>query len=43
MKAIYDIAKVYRTPFISGKDSMFNDFKGYDADNNRLVCVASNP
>jgi phosphoribosylformylglycinamidine synthase len=34
MKAIYDIAKVYRTPFISGKDSMFNDFKGYDTDNN---------
>ncbi|HPD82631.1 MAG: AIR synthase-related protein [Alphaproteobacteria bacterium] len=34
MAAIYHLAKTYRTPFISGKDSMFNDFKGYDADNN---------
>lgn len=31
MEAIYELAKVYGTPFISGKDSMFNDFKGYDA------------
>ncbi|PZQ44469.1 MAG: phosphoribosylformylglycinamidine synthase [Micavibrio aeruginosavorus] len=30
-EAIYDLAVVYQTPFISGKDSMFNDFKGYDA------------
>ena len=29
-KACYDYAVTYRTPFISGKDSMFNDFKGYD-------------
>ncbi|HBR68189.1 MAG TPA: phosphoribosylformylglycinamidine synthase [Rhodospirillaceae bacterium] len=29
--AIYDLAVLYETPFISGKDSMFNDFKGYDA------------
>ena len=29
-KACYDYALVYETPFISGKDSMFNDFKGYD-------------
>ena len=28
--ACYDYALVYQTPFISGKDSMFNDFKGYD-------------
>lgn len=30
-KTIYEIAVKYGTPFISGKDSMFNDFKGYDA------------
>ncbi len=29
-KACYDYAVGYGTPFISGKDSMFNDFKGYD-------------
>ena len=26
----YDFAVAYGTPFISGKDSMFNDFRGYD-------------
>ncbi len=31
-KACYDIATAYGTPFISGKDSMFNDFRGYTAD-----------
>ncbi|MEM6810990.1 MAG: AIR synthase-related protein [Pseudomonadota bacterium] len=31
---IYHLAKRYQTPFISGKDSMFNDFKGYDENNN---------
>ena len=30
----YDGATGFVTPFISGKDSMFNDFSGYDADNN---------
>jgi len=30
VKACYDYAVGYGTPFISGKDSMFNDFKGYD-------------
>jgi phosphoribosylformylglycinamidine synthase subunit PurSL len=30
-KACYDIATGYLTPFISGKDSMFNDFRGYTA------------
>ncbi len=30
-QACYDYATVYGTPFISGKDSMFNDFKGFDA------------
>jgi len=29
-QAAYDIAVKYRLPFISGKDSMFNDFKGFD-------------
>ncbi len=31
VKACYDVAVAYGTPFISGKDSMFNDFKGFDA------------
>lgn len=31
-KACYDYSVAYGTPFISGKDSMFNDFKGYDED-----------
>ena len=30
VKACCDVAVHYGTPFISGKDSMFNDFKGYD-------------
>ncbi|MFN3701777.1 MAG: phosphoribosylformylglycinamidine synthase subunit PurL [Alphaproteobacteria bacterium] len=29
---IYHLARYYGTPFISGKDSMFNDFKGFDKD-----------
>lgn len=29
-KACYDLTTAYETPFISGKDSMFNDFSGYD-------------
>lgn len=29
-RACYDAAVAYGTPYISGKDSMFNDFKGYD-------------
>jgi len=31
-KGCYDFAKAFGTPFISGKDSMFNDFSGFDAD-----------
>ncbi len=31
-KACYDYAVAYETPYISGKDSMFNDFKGFDKD-----------
>ncbi len=30
VKACYEYAVGYGTPFISGKDSMFNDFRGYD-------------
>jgi phosphoribosylformylglycinamidine synthase II len=29
-RACYDYALAYGTPFVSGKDSMFNDFRGYD-------------
>lgn len=29
-QACYDYSTKYGTPFISGKDSMFNDFKGFD-------------
>jgi len=30
-KACYELAVAYKTPFISGKDSMFNDWFGFDA------------
>ena len=30
-RACYDIAVAFSAPFISGKDSMFNDFRGFDA------------
>jgi phosphoribosylformylglycinamidine synthase II len=33
-KACYDYAVQFNTPFISGKDSMFNDFKGFDGKGN---------
>jgi len=33
-QACYDTAIVFGTPFISGKDSMFNDFKGFDGNDN---------
>jgi len=35
-KACHDYAITYKTPLISGKDSMFNDFKGFDENNNAL-------
>ncbi len=31
-RACFDYAVAYETPFISGKDSMFNDFKGFERD-----------
>ncbi len=37
VKACYDYAVGYGTPFISGKDSMFNDFKGYDENGNSVA------
>jgi phosphoribosylformylglycinamidine synthase len=30
-QACYDFATAFGTPFVSGKDSMYNDFKGFDA------------
>ncbi len=39
-RACYDYAIAYGAPFISGKDSMFNDFKGYDADTNPIKISA---
>ena len=30
----YDFATAFGTPYISGKDSMFNDFSGFDSENN---------
>jgi phosphoribosylformylglycinamidine synthase II len=36
IKACYDYAVGYGTPFISGKDSMFNDFNGYDEKGNKV-------
>jgi len=33
-QACYDYSTAYGTPFISGKDSMFNDFKGFDEEGN---------
>lgn len=29
-RGCYEFAKAFNTPYISGKDSMFNDFSGYD-------------
>lgn len=36
-KACYDFATAYGTPYISGKDSMFNDFKGFDKNGKPLT------
>lgn len=35
-RACYDYAVLFGTPFISGKDSMHNDFKGYGADGKKI-------
>jgi phosphoribosylformylglycinamidine synthase II len=36
-KGCYDFAKAFGTPFISGKDSMFNDFSGFDAEGRQVL------
>lgn len=36
LKACYDYSVAYGTPLISGKDSMFNDFRGFDEKGNPL-------
>ncbi len=36
-QACYDYSVAYGTPFVSGKDSMFNDFRGYDEDFNEVM------
>ena len=41
-EAIYDLAVLYKAPFISGKDSMFNDFKGFD-ENGKAVKISAPP
>ena len=40
VEGCYDYAVAYKAPFISGKDSMYNDFKGYDKDNNPVKISA---
>jgi len=35
-RGCYDTATAFGTPFISGKDSMYNDFSGFDAKNNPM-------
>lgn len=35
-QACYDYAIEFETPFVSGKDSMFNDFNGYDEQGNKV-------
>lgn len=39
-KACYDVATKYGTPYISGKDSMFNDFRGFDVEGERVHLAA---
>ncbi len=42
VKACYDYSVAYGTPLISGKDSMFNDFKGYD-ENGEAIKISVPP
>lgn len=39
-EALYELSTLYGTPLISGKDSMFNDFKGFDKDGNEVKISA---
>lgn len=36
VQSCYTHSVLYETPFISGKDSMFNDFKGFDKDGKEI-------
>jgi phosphoribosylformylglycinamidine synthase len=42
VQACYDYSTEYETPFISGKDSMFNDFVGYD-ENEKPIKISVPP
>lgn len=39
-RACFDMATAYLTPFISGKDSMFNDFRGYTESGEQIHIAA---
>ena len=39
-EAVYELATTYGTPYISGKDSMFNDFRGFTAKGERIHVAA---
>ena len=41
-RAVYDIAVGYGTPYISGKDSMYNDFRGF-SERGEAVHIAAPP
>lgn len=42
VEACYNYAVAYGTPYISGKDSMFNDFKGFDK-NGAAIKISAPP
>lgn len=42
VQACYEYALAYETPFISGKDSMFNDFSGFD-ENGKPIKISIPP
>ncbi|MEK7093504.1 MAG: AIR synthase-related protein, partial [Patescibacteria group bacterium] len=39
-EAVYELATTYGTPYISGKDSMFNDFRGFTGKGERIHVAA---
>ena len=39
-EAVYELATTYGTPYISGKDSMFNDFRGFTEKGERIHVAA---
>ena len=41
-RACFDVATAYGTPFISGKDSMFNDFRGF-TENGKNIQISAQP